>query len=34
MLLALPGGLPAFPENLATPAWFMIDGQTIFDHRS
>ena len=32
-LLALPGGLPAFPENLATPVWFMIDGQTIFDHR-
>ena len=33
-LLALPGGLQAFPENLATPVWFMLDGQILFDRRS
>lgn len=33
-LLALPGGPQAFPENLAAPVWFMLDGQTIFDRRS
>ena len=33
-LLALPGGPQAFPDNLAKPVWFMIDGRTIFDHRS
>lgn len=33
-LLALPGNPQAFPENLATPVWFMIDGQSIFDHRT
>jgi imidazolonepropionase-like amidohydrolase len=32
-LLALPGGPQAFPANLATPVWFMIDGRTVFDHR-
>ena len=32
-LLALPGGPQAFPANLATPAWLMIDGRTVFDHR-
>jgi imidazolonepropionase-like amidohydrolase len=33
-LLALPGGPQAFPANLATPVWFMIDGHPMFDHRS
>lgn len=32
-LLALPGGPQAFPANLAAPVWFILDGQTIFDHR-
>ena len=32
-LLALPGGPQAFPSNLATPVWFMIDGRTVFDGR-
>jgi len=32
-LLALPGGPEAFPQNLSTPALFMIDGHTQFDHR-
>ena len=32
-LLALPGGPKAFPENLAAPVWFMLDGQTMFDRR-
>lgn len=32
-LLALPGSPEAFPQNLANPVWFMIDGQVIFDHR-
>lgn len=32
-LLALPGGPQGFPDNLANPVWFMIDGCTIFDHR-
>jgi imidazolonepropionase-like amidohydrolase len=32
-LLALPGGPQDFPDSLATPVWFMIDGQAVFDHR-
>jgi len=27
------GGPQAFPENLAAPVWFMIDGRTLFDRR-
>ena len=32
-LLALPGGPRDFPDSLATPVWFMVDGRTVFDRR-